>query len=194
MKPGRRMSERLMKKHTFSNFKNTIDNPVDVDAETSNTETSSRIGLNQESMEVKQTSPVLNESQKDPITPPYQPDCEMALEELQEYNQLHFLVIPLVSPGHYIPTIDIVKLVAQHGVRVTLHGEAQKIDRIMEKFAERYCKCNPNSFTSADTTYVLSYSVIMLNTDAHNSMVKDKIVYYNQSSVPQLVYVPFFGN
>lgn len=56
-----------------------------------------------------------------------------------------------------------------------LPGEAQKIDRIMEKFAERYCKCNPNSFTSADTAYVLAYSVILLNTDAHNSMVKDKV-------------------
>ncbi|KAJ6717301.1 BREFELDIN A-INHIBITED GUANINE NUCLEOTIDE-EXCHANGE PROTEIN 4 [Salix koriyanagi] len=56
-----------------------------------------------------------------------------------------------------------------------LPGEAQKIDRIMEKFAERYCKCNPDSFTSADTAYVLAYSVIMLNTDAHNSMVKDKM-------------------
>lgn len=56
-----------------------------------------------------------------------------------------------------------------------LPGEAQKIDRIMEKFAERYCKCNPNSFTSADTAYVLAYSVIMLNTDAHNNMVKDKV-------------------
>ncbi|XP_022727319.1 brefeldin A-inhibited guanine nucleotide-exchange protein 1-like isoform X3 [Durio zibethinus] len=56
-----------------------------------------------------------------------------------------------------------------------LPGEAQKIDRIMEKFAERYCKCNPNSFTSADTAYVLAYSVIMLNTDAHNNMVKDKM-------------------
>ncbi|KAL4301738.1 hypothetical protein GQ457_10G019250 [Hibiscus cannabinus] len=56
-----------------------------------------------------------------------------------------------------------------------LPGEAQKIDRIMEKFAERYCKCNPNSFTSADTAYVLAYSVIMLNTDAHNIMVKDKM-------------------
>ncbi|XP_078432410.1 SEC7-like guanine nucleotide exchange family protein [Wolffia australiana] len=56
-----------------------------------------------------------------------------------------------------------------------LPGEAQKIDRIMEKFAERYCKCNPNSFTSADTAYVLAYSVIMLNTDAHNVMVKHKM-------------------
>ncbi|KAM1458086.1 hypothetical protein ACFX13_036044 [Malus domestica] len=56
-----------------------------------------------------------------------------------------------------------------------LPGEAQKIDRIMEKFAERYCKCSPNSFTSADTAYVLAYSVILLNTDAHNNMVKDKM-------------------
>ncbi|CAE6158068.1 unnamed protein product [Arabidopsis arenosa] len=56
-----------------------------------------------------------------------------------------------------------------------LPGEAQKIDRIMEKFAEHYWKCNPGSFTSADTAYVLAYSVIMLNTDAHNNMVKDKM-------------------
>ncbi|XP_073119296.1 brefeldin A-inhibited guanine nucleotide-exchange protein 1-like [Henckelia pumila] len=56
-----------------------------------------------------------------------------------------------------------------------LPGEAQKIDRIMEKFAERYCKCNSDAFSSADTAYVLAYSVIMLNTDAHNSMVKDKM-------------------
>ncbi|CAN6466526.1 unnamed protein product [Victoria cruziana] len=56
-----------------------------------------------------------------------------------------------------------------------LPGEAQKIDRIMEKFAERYCKCNPKEFASADTAYVLAYSVIMLNTDAHNPTVKNKM-------------------
>jgi brefeldin A-inhibited guanine nucleotide-exchange protein len=56
-----------------------------------------------------------------------------------------------------------------------LPGEAQKIDRIMEKFAERYCKCNPKAFTSADTAYVLAYSVVLLNTDAHNPMVKNKV-------------------
>uniref|UniRef100_A0A7N0SZC2 SEC7 domain-containing protein n=1 Tax=Kalanchoe fedtschenkoi TaxID=63787 RepID=A0A7N0SZC2_KALFE len=56
-----------------------------------------------------------------------------------------------------------------------LPGEAQKIDRIMEKFAERYCKCNPKAFSSADTSYVLAYSVILLNTDAHNPMVKIKM-------------------
>lgn len=56
-----------------------------------------------------------------------------------------------------------------------LPGEAQKIDRIMEKFSEHYCKCNPKAFSSADTAYVLAYSVILLNTDAHNPMVKNKV-------------------
>jgi hypothetical protein len=52
-----------------------------------------------------------------------------------------------------------------------LPGEAQKIDRLMEKFAERYVSCNPGAFKSADVCYVLAYSVIMLNTDAHNPQV-----------------------
>jgi len=54
-----------------------------------------------------------------------------------------------------------------------LPGEAQKIDRIMEKFASRYCECNPSMsvFASADTAYVLSYSIIMLTTDLHNNQV-----------------------
>ncbi|KAJ0623331.1 putative Sec7 domain, mon2, dimerization and cyclophilin-binding domain, Sec7 domain superfamily [Helianthus annuus] len=56
-----------------------------------------------------------------------------------------------------------------------LPGEAQKIDRIMEKFAERYCADNPGLFKSADTAYVLAYAVIMLNTDAHNPMVWPKM-------------------
>ncbi|KAK9079334.1 hypothetical protein SSX86_001005 [Deinandra increscens subsp. villosa] len=44
----------------------------------------------------------------------------MAFVESQDPNQLHFLVIPMGSPGHYIPTIDMAKLLAQHGVRVTI--------------------------------------------------------------------------
>uniref|UniRef100_A0A7I4C777 SEC7 domain-containing protein n=1 Tax=Physcomitrium patens TaxID=3218 RepID=A0A7I4C777_PHYPA len=56
-----------------------------------------------------------------------------------------------------------------------LPGEAQKIDRIMEKFAERYCRDNPNLFKNADTAYILAYAVIMLNTDAHNPMVTNKM-------------------
>ena len=56
-----------------------------------------------------------------------------------------------------------------------LPGEAQKIDRFMLKFAERYLKDNPGSFSSADTPYILAYSVIMLNTDLHNPRVKNRM-------------------
>eukprot|EP00002_Diphylleia_rotans_P006991 TRINITY_DN1646_c0_g1_i13.p1 TRINITY_DN1646_c0_g1~~TRINITY_DN1646_c0_g1_i13.p1 ORF type:complete len:1215 (-),score=306.59 TRINITY_DN1646_c0_g1_i13:1714-5358(-) len=56
-----------------------------------------------------------------------------------------------------------------------LPGEAQKISRVLEFFSERFCLDNPNLFSSKDTAYVLAYSVIMLNTDAHNPMVKKKM-------------------
>jgi brefeldin A-inhibited guanine nucleotide-exchange protein len=56
-----------------------------------------------------------------------------------------------------------------------LPGEAQKIDRFMLKFAEKYLQGNPNTFKTADTAYVLAYSVIMLNTDMYNPQVKKKM-------------------
>lgn len=49
-----------------------------------------------------------------------------------------------------------------------LPGEAQKIDRMMESFASRFCICNPGVFPNPDTAFILAYSVIMLQTDAHN--------------------------
>ncbi|EST09310.2 Sec7 domain protein [Kalmanozyma brasiliensis GHG001] len=56
-----------------------------------------------------------------------------------------------------------------------LPGESQKIDRYMLKFAERFIHGNPNAFANADTAYVFAYSVIMLNTDAHNRQVKHRM-------------------
>ncbi|XP_041101817.1 brefeldin A-inhibited guanine nucleotide-exchange protein 1-like isoform X2 [Polyodon spathula] len=58
-----------------------------------------------------------------------------------------------------------------------LPGEAQKIDRLMEKFAARYLECNHGQtlFASADTAYVLAYSIIMLTTDLHSPQVKNKM-------------------
>jgi brefeldin A-inhibited guanine nucleotide-exchange protein len=56
-----------------------------------------------------------------------------------------------------------------------LPGEAQKIDRFMLKFAERYVLGNPNAFANADTAYVLAYSVILLNTDLHSSKIAKRM-------------------
>jgi brefeldin A-inhibited guanine nucleotide-exchange protein len=43
---------------------------------------------------------------------------------------------------------------------------------MMEKFAERYCSNNPGVFPTADTAFILSYSIIMLHTDAHTPNIK----------------------
>ncbi|KAH9302370.1 hypothetical protein KI387_013953, partial [Taxus chinensis] len=88
--------------------------------------------------------------------------------------------LPLRVMHAYADSFDFEGMEFDQAIRAFLQafrlpGEAQKIDRIMEKFSERYCKCNPKAFTSADTAYVLAYSVILLNTDAHNPTVKNKM-------------------
>jgi len=49
-----------------------------------------------------------------------------------------------------------------------------KIDRIMEKFAERFTIQNPNVFPTADVAFILAFSIIMLNTDLHNPAIKEE--------------------
>lgn len=67
--------------------------------------------------------------------------------------------------------VDSLRQFLQH---FRLPGEAQKIDRFMLKFAERYVTQNPNAFANADTAYVLAYSAIMLNTDQHSAKLKGR--------------------
>ena len=83
---------------------------------------------------------------------------------------------------HYVDAMDYNELNFVSALRhflegFRLPGEAQKIDRLMEKFASRFCECNPNQdiFASADTAYVLAYSIIMLATDLHSDRVKKKM-------------------
>ncbi|ETW76955.1 hypothetical protein HETIRDRAFT_152365 [Heterobasidion irregulare TC 32-1] len=74
-----------------------------------------------------------------------------------------------------MPFVDALRVYLQ---AFRLPGEAQKIDRFMLKFAERYIEGNANTpFANADayTAYVISYSVILLNTDAHNPQVKKRM-------------------
>ncbi|MFS8017199.1 putative Sec7 domain, guanine nucleotide exchange factor, Sec7 domain superfamily [Helianthus anomalus] len=56
-----------------------------------------------------------------------------------------------------------------------LPGESQKISRVVEAFSERYYEQSPNILANKDAALVLSYSLIMLNTDQHNSQVKKKM-------------------
>ncbi|KAG6817461.1 hypothetical protein H0H87_008629 [Tephrocybe sp. NHM501043] len=72
-----------------------------------------------------------------------------------------------------LPFVDALRLFLQS---FRLPGESQKIDRFMLKFAERYIAGNAKTpFANADTAYILAYSVIMLNTDAHNPQIKNRM-------------------
>ncbi|NXS93248.1 CYH4 protein, partial [Jacana jacana] len=75
---------------------------------------------------------------------------------------------------HQFANLNLVQALRQFLWSFRLPGEAQKIDRMMEAFANWYCKCNPGVFQSTDTCYILSFSIIMLNTSLHNPNVKDK--------------------
>ncbi|CAK70017.1 unnamed protein product (macronuclear) [Paramecium tetraurelia] len=57
----------------------------------------------------------------------------------------------------------------------TLPGESQQIDRIMEKFASKFCIDNPGIYQSASAAYTLSYLLMMLQTDLHNEKNLDKM-------------------
>ncbi|KAK1400124.1 ARF guanine-nucleotide exchange factor GNOM [Heracleum sosnowskyi] len=56
-----------------------------------------------------------------------------------------------------------------------LPGESQKIQRVLEAFSERYYEQSPLILANKDAALLLSYSLIMLNTDQHNVQVKKKM-------------------
>ncbi|OUC46954.1 Sec7 domain protein [Trichinella nativa] len=74
--------------------------------------------------------------------------------------------------------IDLRDMEIDHALRRFLHGfhlpgESQKIERILEAFAGRYCQCNPPTTKQRlDTVFVLAFAIIMLNTDLHSPNVK----------------------
>lgn len=56
-----------------------------------------------------------------------------------------------------------------------LPGEAQLIERIVIEFTAKYCaKSPPANIANRDALYVLTYAIIMLNTDQHNPNVKSQ--------------------
>ncbi|EPY21480.1 hypothetical protein STCU_08526 [Strigomonas culicis] len=68
---------------------------------------------------------------------------------------------------------------------VCLPGESQKIDRVMETFANEWYRQNAhvdndpmlNPFHSESGAFILSFAIIMLNTDQHSRSVEKKMVF-----------------
>ncbi|XP_026858606.2 cytohesin-2 [Electrophorus electricus] len=93
---------------------------------------------------------------------------------LGEREEFHLKILKCFVDLHEFSDLNLVQALRQFLWSFRLPGEAQKIDRMMEAFAQRYCTCNTGVFQSTDTCYILSFAIIMLNTSLHNPNVKDK--------------------
>ena len=83
---------------------------------------------------------------------------------------LHCFVVDMDFSGLHLD-IALRQLLAE----VRTPGEAQKIEKLVEVFAQRYIECNQmfvSGFKSPDTIFVLSYAMVLLNTDLHNKSNK----------------------
>lgn len=92
---------------------------------------------------------------------------------------------------HFISFFDFSTMRVDEALRVLLKsfrlpGESQQIERIVEIFAAQYVSCqnyeagNNNEeeepvTPDRDAVFILSYSIIMLNTDLHNPQVKNQM-------------------
>ncbi|TMW66195.1 hypothetical protein Poli38472_003960 [Pythium oligandrum] len=83
--------------------------------------------------------------------------------------------------------------------RFVVPGEAQKIDRVLQAFAKAYFAANPRDkfCPSEEAVYTLAFSVVLLNTDAHNphlaqrfKMRKDDFIRNHQGVVLEGKGVP----
>jgi Sec7-like guanine-nucleotide exchange factor len=79
----------------------------------------------------------------------------------------------------FISEIDFQGLEIDDGLRMlllhfSLPGEAQQIERIVNGFSEEFLKQNPDRLC-IDSIYLLVYSLMMLQTDAHNPNVLKKM-------------------
>jgi len=78
----------------------------------------------------------------------------------------------------FISLFDFRGLRLDEALRQLLHafrlpGESALIERIVTEFAEQYVeKAEPENITSKDAIFVLTYAIIMLNTDQHNPNMK----------------------
>ncbi|XP_029357229.1 IQ motif and SEC7 domain-containing protein 1 isoform X1 [Echeneis naucrates] len=58
---------------------------------------------------------------------------------------------------------------------IRVQGEAQKVERLIEAYSQRYCICNPDvvrQFRNPDTIFILAFAIILLNTDMYSPNVK----------------------
>eukprot|EP00055_Hartaetosiga_balthica_P007774 m.27307 g.27307 ORF g.27307 m.27307 type:complete len:396 (+) comp5929_c0_seq1:73-1260(+) len=96
-------------------------------------------------------------------------------EYLGEPGEFNLKVLSNFAELHSFEDLSFVDSLRLYLSSFRLPGESQKIDRMMEAFANAYHKSCDNHFHNSDTAYVLAFATIMLNTSLHNPNIKDKM-------------------
>uniref|UniRef100_A0A3Q2CL05 IQ motif and Sec7 domain ArfGEF 2b n=1 Tax=Cyprinodon variegatus TaxID=28743 RepID=A0A3Q2CL05_CYPVA len=71
--------------------------------------------------------------------------------------------------------MDIDDALRKFQAQIKVQGEAQKVERLIEAFSQRYCVCNPTlvrQFQNPDTIFILAFAIILLNTDMYSPNIK----------------------
>ncbi|KAK1784991.1 hypothetical protein P4O66_018418, partial [Electrophorus voltai] len=72
-------------------------------------------------------------------------------------------------------TLELDEALRKFQAHVRVQGEAQKVERLIEAFSQRYCMCNPDvvqQFHNPDTIFILAFAIILLNTDMYSPNIK----------------------
>ncbi|KAF4584253.1 Sec7 domain-containing protein [Ophiocordyceps camponoti-floridani] len=113
----------------------------------------------------------------------YTPSSEPGSDHTDESHSMDLKPYSLPSGneavlGAFMDQFDFAGKRIDEALRVLLEtfrlpGEAPLIASIVESFSEKYCRCSTlDEVANADAVFILTYAIIILNTDQHNPNLK----------------------
>ena len=96
-------------------------------------------------------------------------------EFLGEKNDLSLKTLKYYTESFNFKGMKIVSAIRFFLSTFQLPGEGQKIDRILQTFGAKYYNDNNNIYESADSTFYLTYAIMILQTELHNPNIKVKM-------------------
>ncbi|GMH45726.1 hypothetical protein BSKO_13689 [Bryopsis sp. KO-2023] len=103
-------------------------------------------------------------------------DKEMAGDLLGERDDFYKQILQTFTESFNFADLSIDMALRMFLDTFKLPGEAQQVDRVLENFSKVYFKQQVNGVVKEqDGVHVLAFSIVMLNTDLHNSNVKTQM-------------------
>uniref|UniRef100_A0A3Q3BHQ1 IQ motif and Sec7 domain ArfGEF 2a n=1 Tax=Kryptolebias marmoratus TaxID=37003 RepID=A0A3Q3BHQ1_KRYMA len=100
---------------------------------------------------------------------------QMIGEFLGSRQQFNKDVLDCVLDEMDFSGMDLDEALRKFQAQIKVQGEAQRVERLVEAFSQRYCVCNPvliRQFQNPDTIFILAFAIILLNTDMYSPNVK----------------------